>query len=367
MSRRPPPGTAPWARVLRRTAWILPAIALVLTVGPVSCAGPGYYWQAARGHLELVRERKPVDEVLADPSTDAQQAERLRLAQAMLDFAGTSLALPVEDQYSSYVATGRDAVVWNVIVAPEFSLEARRWCFPVAGCVPYRGYFDEAQARRFADRQRSRGNDVSVQPVSAYSTLGWFSDPLLDTMLKWNEARLASTVFHELAHLRVYVKGDTTFSESYASFVGQEGTRQWLQDQGRPQDLAAWQERTQSFRRVRELMATARQRLAALYDSDMPAPAMRVEKAAVYDAMLNEYRRLVLTEWNGHDRFGAWLERQDNNAALAIVGVYDRGLCAFDRLLRAEGGDFRSFHAAVEDIAGWPADERERWLAQRCE
>ncbi|HSM68558.1 MAG TPA: aminopeptidase, partial [Xanthomonadales bacterium] len=254
--------------------------------------------------------------------------------------------------------------VWNVVAAPEFSLEPRRWCFPVAGCVPYRGYFDRTRAERFADRLRDLGLDVSVRPATAYSTLGWFSDPLLDTMLSDDELQLAATLFHELAHRRLYVKGDTAFNEAYATFVGREGVRAWLASQEDRARLGEWQRRLDASDAFARLQARTRRQLSALYARGLPATQARQAKQAVFDDMLRRYRKMVTSELDGYDAFGAWFASQPNNADLALFHDYHAGVCAFAALFAEAGGNFHQFHRLAHDRAGWPTAQRAAWLAK---
>ena len=338
----------------------------VLLAAASACAGPGYYAQAISGHWRLMRAREQVADVLADPATDPGLARRLRSAWDLLSYAEQDLSLPADDSYSSYVETGRSAVVWNVVAAPEFSLEARQWCFPVAGCVPYRGYFDRAGAERFAGRLRDRGLDVSVRPATAYSTLGWFSDPLLDTMLNDDELQLAATLFHELTHRRLYVKGDTAFNEAYATFVGREGVRTWVSSQDDRARLDEWQRRLDAVDAFTRLQARTRQKLSALYARRLPATEARLAKQAVFDDMSRQYREMVISELGGHDAFGAWFAPQPNNADLALFHDYHAGVCAFAALFGQAGGDFDQFHLLARDRAGWPTAQRAAWLVQGC-
>lgn len=330
------------------------------------CAGPGYYVQAASGQLKLMRARQEVTEVLADPDTDPGTADRLRAAREMLRFAESELSLRANDSYSTFVRTGKSAVVWNVIVAPEFSLEARKWCFPVAGCVPYRGYFEESRASAFAQRMAAKGLDVSIQAVTAYSTLGWFSDPLLDTMLQSDNARLAGTLFHELAHQRLYLKGDTAFSEAYASFVEQAGVEAWLSQQDSTAPLQEWRQNRQASQRFRQLQAQTRNQLEALYRSDLSDPEKRAGKQRIFDDMAKAYEAIVQDEWGGRRYFGGWMAQHSNNAALALFRDYQQGLCAFESLFESAGGNFGAFHELVSQQAGLPPTKRALWLSRTC-
>jgi predicted aminopeptidase len=337
---------------------------MVLLAAASACAGPGYYAQAISGHWRLMRAREQVADILADPATDPELARRLRSARDLLSYAERDLDLPADDSYSSYVETGRSAVVWNVVTTPEFSLEARKWCFPVAGCVPYRGYFNRAGAERFASHLRDRGLDVSVRPATAYSTLGWFSDPLLDTMLSDDELQLAATLFHELAHRRLYLKGDTAFNEAFATFVGREGVRAWLSSQDDRTRLGEWQRRLDASDAFTRLQARTRRQLSALYARSLPATQARQAKQAVFDHMSRQYRELVISELGGHDAFGAWFALQPNNADLALFHDYHAGVCAFAALFEEAGEDFHQFHRLAQVRAGWPTARRAEWLAK---
>ena len=201
---------------------------LLLLPGLVGCETLGFYQQAIWGQWRIMRERVPLDDALTNGATDAGTREQLQVATGLLDFAEEALLLPVAERYRSFVQLDRDYVVWNVFAAEPYNLDAGYWCYPIVGCAPYRGYFDEARAQRAAERLERRGMEIYLGGVPAYSTLGWFDDPLLSTFLHWPEADLASLLFHELAHGRVWAAGDTAFNESFASFVGEEGARQWF-------------------------------------------------------------------------------------------------------------------------------------------
>jgi len=330
------------------------------------CAGPGYYTQAVAGHLQLMRQRRPVGEVIEDPATDAQQRQRLEEAVAIRRFAIDELGLPDTDSYQNYVATGREAVSWNVVAAPEFSLDPLRWCFPVAGCVPYRGYFHEDDAQRFATRMEKRGLDVSLSPVTAYSTLGWFADPLLDTMMSYDRVRLAAVMIHEMAHQQLYVKSDTAFSESYADFVETAGVALWLQAEGSVQESSDWQESLRAAEQVDALLRQTRSELETLYGTGAEESARRSSKTQIIEAAGRSYRELVQTQWQGRDRYSSWFDGGLNNARLALLDSYRGGNCAFAALYREAGQDMRRFHALARQRAGLPRDQRQAWLQQPC-
>jgi predicted aminopeptidase len=237
-----------------------------------------FYAQAVRGHMEVMQSRRPVDEILADPSAPADLKERLLLIQEARQFAVDELELPDNDSYTSYSDLERDYVVWNVFAAPEFSLKPKQWCFPVAGCVAYRGYFSRESAEKHAEGLRADGYDVAVGGVAAYSTLGKFADPVLSTMMRWSDAQLVATLFHELAHQLLYVKGDTQFNESFASAVADIGIRRWLVDRGGDAALDAYYSGRTLQRGMLEIIEARRHDLSVLYGGSLPSERMRERK-----------------------------------------------------------------------------------------
>ena len=343
-----------------------PALLLGILCLLAGCAGPGYYAQAVAGHLDLMCRRQPVAAVLADRSTGPELHRQLSLAQDIRRFAVDRLGLPDNGSYLHYVATGREAVTWNVVAAPEFSLEPRRWCFPFAGCVPYRGYFDPEDARGLAARLEDQGFDVAVSPALAYSTLGWFRDPLLDTMLRYSDERLAAVIFHEFAHQALYVRGDTAFNESYASFVEDTGVTLWLEDSGRSAKLPGWRERQESMEAFLALLDGVRGTLARIYASDGPAADKRQRKAAAFDALRERYLAVSGTKGPGAAGLEAWFDQGPNNASLALFDSYRGGTCAFASLYDAAGRDFERFQALAADRAALDDRARRAWLEQPC-
>ncbi|MDX1593401.1 MAG: aminopeptidase [Gammaproteobacteria bacterium] len=342
--------------------WRQFAVALVaLATG--GCASLGYYAGAVGGQLELMREARPVAELLADPAVEPALARRLRLAGDIVAFAERELALPADGSYTRYAALGRRFVAWNVFAAPEFALEPRRWCYPLVGCLAYRGYFDPDAAAREADRLRDRGEDVHVAGVVAYSTLGWFDDPLLDTFLFRREDRLAWLLFHELAHRRFFLAGDTAFNESYATAVADEGVRRWLRARGDELLLARAARDAARRGAVVELLLGLRGDLAGLYAGDHPAATLRARKAARIARALGDYAALR-ARWDEDVGFDAWMEAGLNNAKLNTVGLYHRLVPGFLALLVREGGAFAPFHAEVERLAAQPEATRHARLAE---
>lgn len=337
-------------------------IAVALLSGCASSdAGPGYYWQSVAGHLKLMGAARPVQEWIDDPATPATLQRRLETAQRIRRFAVTELGLPDNASYQRYADLHRKAAVYNVVAAPALSLELQRWCFPVTGCVGYRGYFDEADAKAFA-AGLGGGLDVAVYPVPAYSTLGWMNwaggDPLLSTFIGYPEGELARMVFHELAHQVVYAAGDTVFNESFATAVERIGGARWLAQQG--EDAArlsytAFDTRRQAFR---TLARDTRERLQSMYSDSSLADADKLSrKAEILDQFRQRYAALR-ESWGGYRGYDAWVA-QANNASFGAQAAYDQWVPAFERLFEQEGQDFRRFYDAVRRLADLPASERQ--------
>ena len=339
---------------------------LVSVLALAACASPSYYWQASKGHLGLMSERREVGEVLADPETSGELRARLELSAEILEFAERELSLPSGDSYRTFVEIG-GPVTWNVVAAPEFSLQPKRWCFPVAGCVSYRGYFHREDAETFAARMSRKGWDVTIIPALAYSTLGWFDDPLLDTLLRKSDAQLAGTLFHELAHQRLYVRDSTHFNEAYASFVETSGVKRWFQSRkGDADDLERWERGRQAVADFDDLLRSARLELQTLYASGLPALEVKDTKRKIFETLRDRYDDLVNSGWQGQDYFSSWMAQDLNNAALAGFSAYTGGRCAFAALLAETGQDFARFHERAAAQAGLDAADRERWLNQPC-
>jgi predicted aminopeptidase len=338
-------------------------IALIVLAGLLfagllaACTDAGYYVQCIGGHLDVLRRCRPIDELLTDTSLPEARRSRLETIKAARDFASASLALPDNGSYRKFADIGRPYVVWNIVAVPEFSLEPRQWCFPVAGCVSYRGYFDEAAARQEGDRLTGEGYEVDVYGVQAYSTLNWFADPVLNTFLDGPELNAVSLVFHELAHQVVYVPDDSRFNEAFARTVELEGLYRWLRQNGSEAD---WQKYQLQFARAadfRKLLVATREQLAGLYRSSGSADEKRKEKKAVFTDMERAYADLK-SAWGGYAGYDAWMARGLNNARLASVATYDDLVPAFQGLLAASGGDLPAFYGQVRVLAALPSPER---------
>jgi predicted aminopeptidase len=328
--------------------------ALCFASATSGCALP-YYMQAIGGQVSLMRQRVPIEEVLADPAFDETTRERLGFVTALRAFAVDELGLPQNDSYTSYVDLGRDYVVWNVVAAPEFSVDPVTWCFPVAGCVSYRGYFQQQKAEAFADKLSDDGLDTFTGGSTAYSTLGHFDDPVLSTMLVQSDVSIAATLFHELAHQQVYVRDDTELSESFATAVEQYGVERWLESRGRAADLEQYRARLGRQRDFAELVSVQRQRLTEIFTADTDAERLRREKAASFEQMRSEYQRLR-SAWGNVGDYDYWFARELNNASLAAVTSYQRWVPGLKSELGRLGPD--AFYAAIETLAGQDAEER---------
>lgn len=344
---------------------------LALAAAALALSGCGaidavdYYWQSAAGQFDLIGRARPIPEVIAQTGDYALRA-RLARVQEMRAFASSALALPENDSYTRYADLERPFVVWNVFAAPALSLETRQWCFPVAGCVSYRGYFREAEARAEAARLAARGDDVWVSGVPAYSTLGYFDDPVLSTFVRWPEVEVARMLFHELAHQVVYVRDDTQFNESFAVAVEEAGVERWLRVQGDPA-MDAQYARSQRLREAfRALVEATREELGVLYASDLPDAEKRARKAAIFAAMRDGYERAKEGQ-PGLAGYNRWFAGEGgagpNNASLASVALYTGDVPAFRALLEQEGGDLPRFYARVRELAALGKPERAAALA----
>lgn len=321
------------------------------------CATVAYYGQAVAGHLRIMAASRDIDDLVASGRVDGPLAERLRLIQVMRRFAVTELGLPDNDSYSRYANLDREYVVWNVFAAPEFSTKAVTWCFPIVGCVGYRGYFSEADARRFADAERAAGRDVFVGGIDAYSTLGRLSDPVLSTFVDYSEPRTASLLFHELTHQLVYVDDDTVFNESFATAVADAGVRRWLRHRGADDQVAHFLAQRAWIDDVTQLVLDYRAQLDALYARPIDEDAKRAEKARRLDALFEAYLDVAADHGIAAERIN--LERADvNNALVSSFDLYHRFVPAFAALLERHDGDLPAFYDAVRALGALPRTER---------
>ncbi len=326
-------------------------LGLLAVLALASCSTARFYGQALAGQREMSRRARPVGVVLADPASSPALRRKLETARDQLTFAGRELALPVQGQYERYADLGRKHAVWVVFAAPEFSVRAKTWWYPLIGKLKYRGFFREDLARAEAERWKARGLDVFVGGVEAYSTLGWLHDPLLNTFLGRDDAWLADLLFHELTHQRIYLPGDTDFNEALATAVGQEGARRWLRERGRLRELATFERELAVEREfVAEVLAT-RQRLAVLYKIDAGRPPEELRRAKQSEFERLKTRLRVLDRRHGGSlRLDRWLAQPLNNARLNTVAAYHELLPHFEALLRRHAGDFEAFFRDIDSL-----------------
>ena len=306
--------------------------------------------------------RQPIEQVIADPHTSAQLRGRLEVVRAARRFASAELDLPDNQSYRSYADIGRPFVVWNVVAAPEFSVVPHHWCFPVAGCVSYRGYFHEQAARRFAAHMAHEGYDVAVEGVPAYSTLGKFADPVLSSMMRYGDDDLVATIFHELAHQRLYVKDDSSFNEAFATTVEEAGLERWLAARGTPERMREFRAEQAREAALMSILARRRSELAALYAAKEPPAAMRPRKAALFAALADDIHAFEKREGLSYPLYDEWLRDGLNNAHLASVATYYDCVPGFRRLLAAQGGDLPRFYPAARELAHAPRSARHQKL-----
>jgi predicted aminopeptidase len=338
---------------------ITASIRAALIVALIAASSGGcYLLQSVQGQLSLMSKREPIPRVLDKPSTPPALRTQLEAVTAIRDFASRQLGLPDNGSYRSYADLGRSYVVWNVVAAPEFSVDPKEWCYPIVGCVAYRGYFSEQRARRFAAGLRGRGFDVTVGGVAAYSTLGHFNDPVLNTMMGWNDVELAAIIFHELTHQLLYVPGDSSFNEALATTVEEEGVRRWLHAQGRDADLAAHLVQQEHYLKVIDLLSATRAELRTIYASGLAPEPMRERKRAEF-AALRESFALLKAGWGGHAPFETWFSEDLNNAHLASIATYFTCVPGFERELKAAGGDLPTFYARVRKLAKLDQEKRD--------
>ncbi len=356
---------------MKKKRWLLMSLASILSIAALAagtvcltsgCSTLGYYAQSVGGHIDLLNRARPVTDWVADAETPEKLRERLRLSQRVRDYAVGELKLPDNASYRRYADLQRPASVWNVVAAPELSLTLKTWCFPVVGCVSYRGYFDKAEAERAAAELRAQGFEASVYGVPAYSTLGkipgaYFADPLLNTFIGWPEGELARLIFHELAHQVAYASGDTMFNESFATSVERIGGQRWLAEHASAEardEYARYDRRRQQFR---ALTLATRRELEAIYSSDRSDADKRAAKAEALVRLRADYERLKATEWNGFAGYDAWFKGA-NNASLGVLAAYNELVPQFERLFEREGRDFERFYAEVQRLAQLPKAER---------
>lgn len=355
----------------------LTVLALILVViGLSGCETLRFYKQAVKGQYQLIAGKQSIDKLLTNSQTELRLKKQLQLVQNLRAFAERDLKLPVDDHYRKYVDVHRPYVVWNVEAAPQFSMEPKSWWYPLVGSLEYRGYFSERAAQHYAGKLKKKGYDVYVGGASAYSTLGWFKDPVLNTFIFDPEPDLAETIFHELGHQRVFARGDTDFNEAFATTVGQEGARRWLQAKGDTNGFAQYEAELSRNDQFVHLIMEARQELESLYGDEkteaakikaskkpnaLPAEQLLQKKKEVFARLQTRYSQLKL-DWGGNTDYDGWFARQLNNAQLNSVAAYYDLVPGFIQLLKLNNGDLENFYDAAQGLSKKTKKERQQWL-----
>jgi predicted aminopeptidase len=342
--------------------WLVRLFTISLVLTSTGCAQLSYYAQATQGQLGLVASAKPIDQWLADPNVSDQLKQRLTRTQQIRKFAVQELELPDNGSYTKYADLNRPYVVWNVIATPELSMKPVQWCFPIAGCVDYRGYYRKEDAQRFANDLRSQGYEVRVSGVPAYSTLGWFDDPVLSTFIAYPEAEVARMLFHELAHQVAYAPGDTPFNESFATTVESIGVEQWLDKHGNPDSRERYREFRQRKRDFIDLLTQHRLRLEEVFASDITEDEKRNQKALVITSLKQAYHQIRDEKWGGYSGYDQWFNEPITNAHFVLVATYEELVPAF-QALHAKSGSMKKFYANVQAMAKQDKARRREQLA----
>ncbi len=332
-------------------------VAISLAFWLYGCTNLPYYAQAVDGQMEILRRAQPISMIVADPNADKTLKRVLSKVVLLREFASRDLKLPDNESYTSYADLKRPYVVWNVYAAPEFSTELKKWCFVAAGCVDYRGFFSKEKAERFAEELKSEGYDVHVGGIRAYSTLGWFDDPVLNTFIGYSEIELARLIFHELAHQVVYVQDDSVFNESFATLVAQEGISRWLESNGTAEQQGAFDSKQNRETVFTNLISYHRKHLKELFSSRANDSEKRASKLHIFSELREEFAQLKVANvaFGSYDQ---WFTLQMNNALLATVSTYTQLVPAFQTLLMRQGGDMERFYDTVKRISKLTEDER---------
>lgn len=338
-------------------------VLILISITLISCETVSYYTQAARGQLAIMFGREDIQRLLTDENLPADLRLKFNSVLEIREFAEQKLYLPVGDNYSSYVDIGRKHVVWNVFAAPEFSTDPVNWCYPIAGCVAYRGYFSEAGADKFARQLEADGFDVYTGGIDAYSTLGWFDDSLLSTVLSRDNYQLAALIFHELSHQIVYLPGDTTFNESFATTVERVGLRRWLQEINQAETIFTAEEDQARQQQFVDLVTSYRDKFDELYLEEMVFAQKRSQKTQIQDQLREDYE-ILKRQWSGYEGYDSWFARSLNNAQLSTVSSYNDLVPFFVALLNQSAGDLQTFYQRVREIAELNDEERELRLAE---
>ena len=341
-------------------------LGLLLLLALSACQSAKYYSQAINGQYQILLDRQPISEMMTDTDTPVTLRNRLMFILKVREFAENELQLPVKNHYLTYVDLKRPFVVWNVFATPEFSLVPKTWCYPIVGCAAYRGFFSEENARQYADALKNRNYDVYVGGVTAYSTLGWFDDPVLSTFMRLSEARIAALIFHELAHQILYVAGDTAFNESFATAVEQEGLRKW---QIASRNSQIYRDYLYDYRCQRlfiGLIMKYRRKLEFLYQTDLTPADKREKKASIFTELRKEYER-IKAQQTDLAVYAGWMDQPLNNARIISVATYHDFVPAFQKMIAAHEGNLNQFYLACKNLAQKKKAERHHILKTYAE
>jgi len=365
-----------WKKASRIQKWLIIIAFVLVVLGLSGCETFSFYRQAIKGQYQLVAGQQSIDKLVANPQTEPRLRKQLQLLQDLRAFADKELKLPVDDHYRKYVDVHRPYVVWNVEAAPEFSMEPKSWWYPLVGSLEYRGYFSKGAAEHYAATLRKKGYDVYLGGASAYSTLGWFKDPVLNTFIFDPEPDLAETIFHELGHQRVFARGDTDFNEAFATTVGEEGARRWLRAKGDTNAVERYEAELRRNDEFVHLIMVARQELETLYGDErteagkikasrkpraVPPEQLRQQKKEVFERLQQRYSQ-AKANWGGDTDYDNWFSRQLNNAQLNSVAAYYDLVPGFVQLLKLNDADLERFYDAAERLSKKPKKERQQWL-----
>jgi predicted aminopeptidase len=347
--------------MLLKSIWTQIIFGVILAVVLTGCESMVYYKQLISGQIAILNERQPIHELLDNPDTPEKLKEKLRLVIDIRSFAKNELFLPVKNQYLDFVALDRPFAGWNMWATPEFSFSPKTWCYPIIGCAIYRGYFSKKDAFNYGHQLESQGYDVYIGGVVAYSTLGWLDDPVFSTFIYRSDIRLAALIFHELSHHLLYVSDDTTFNESFAIAVEQEGLRRWLTAINNQKASGIYKLDYRRRQQFIELVMKYRKELETLYAKNLPIPEKRQAKAAVFEKLKDDYR-LLKQHWNGYSGYDFWMYQKMNNAKLISVSTYNDLVPAFLELLKTCNNDLKVFYKKCQDLSKKSKEERWAYL-----
>jgi len=321
-----------------------------------ACSNLSYYIDAANGNFDLLNKAQPIDKILQQPDLDEKFRQQLITFQQARNFASQNLFLPDNDSYRSFSDLGRDYVVWNVVATSEFSIEPKKWCFLFIGCLNYRGYFEKHKVYTYADELKKQGLDVYVSGVSAYSTLGWFDDPIVSSMLYDNEARRVGIIFHELAHQIAYRKNSTTFNESFAMVVEDEGVQRWFKSHNKPALLNQYKEDKARRRQFHKMLVQTKNKLELLYSRSLSDTEKRQQKSHYFKQIKDDYIKLR-QQWDGYSGYDQWMSQPLNNAHFVQVQTYFDLVPMFRAMLGQKNHDLQAFYNEVIKFSELPDDE----------